>query len=98
MVHVPCFLLSRKSRQQEHNLGCGTCRWLKGLAQIILSQSEVSRVISFARRLVQAAKPEKTDCVAKAQLGFGTAKAVIASGAVAVHASTLLDFLAEVGG
>ena len=31
-------------------------------------------------------------------LGFGTAKAVVASGAVTVHASTLLDSLAGVGG
>ncbi len=47
---------------------------------------------------MKAAKPEKTDCVAKAQLGFGTAKVVIASGAVAVHASTLFGFLAGAGG
>ncbi len=31
-------------------------------------------------------------------LGFGTAKAVVTSGAVTVHASTLLDSLAGVGG
>ena len=38
----------------------------------------------------RAARPEKTDSSAKEQLGFGTAKAVIASRAVTVHASTLL--------
>ena len=38
----------------------------------------------------QAARPEKTDCFCEEQPGFGTAKAVIASGVVTVHASTLL--------
>jgi hypothetical protein len=37
-----------------------------------------------------AARPEKTDRLCEEQLGFGTAKAVITSGAVMVHASTLL--------
>ena len=34
------------------------------------------------------ARPEKTDCAARRQPGFGTAKAVIAPRAVTVHAST----------
>ena len=38
----------------------------------------------------QAARPEKTDVICEDALGSGTAKAVIASGAVTVHASTLL--------
>jgi hypothetical protein len=38
----------------------------------------------------QAAGPEKTDVLCEDALGSGTAKAVIASGAVTVHASTLL--------
>ena len=36
-----------------------------------------------------AAGPEKTDKDSEILLGFGTAKAAIASGAVTVHASTL---------
>jgi hypothetical protein len=38
----------------------------------------------------RATRPEKTSGHCEVQLGFGTAKAVIASGAVTVHASTLL--------
>ena len=37
-----------------------------------------------------AARPEKSDVICEDTLGFGTAKAVIASGAVTVHASTRL--------
>jgi hypothetical protein len=38
----------------------------------------------------KAAGPEKTGKLCEEQLGFGTAKAVITSGVVTVHASTLL--------
>jgi hypothetical protein len=38
----------------------------------------------------QVARPEKTGGLCEEQLGFGTAKAVIASRVVTVHASTLL--------
>jgi hypothetical protein len=37
----------------------------------------------------RAARPEKTDRLCEEQLGFGTAKVVVASRAVTVHASTL---------
>ena len=36
-----------------------------------------------------ATRPEKTDSLRERLLGFGTAKAVVAPGAVTVHASTL---------
>lgn len=39
--------------------------------------------------------PEKTDSLCEEALGFGTAKAVIASEAVTVHASTLLTLSQE---
>ena len=37
----------------------------------------------------EATRPEKTDLLCEEQLGFGSAKAVIASKAATVHASTL---------
>ena len=37
-----------------------------------------------------ATKPEKTDSLRERPLGFGTAKAVVASGAVTVHVSMTL--------
>src|ERR1035441_4079205 len=40
------------------------------------------------RRPGGTARPEKSDCIARCQPAFGTAKAVIASRAVTVHAST----------
>jgi hypothetical protein len=46
-------------------------------------------VICQTGQPVGAARPEKTDVLCEEQLGFGTAKAVIASRAVTVHASTL---------
>jgi len=47
-------------------------------------------VIGSVGRPEGTARPEKTDCAARCQPGFGTAKAVIASKAVTVHASTLV--------
>jgi len=51
-----------------------------------ISQSEVDWVIQLGRATCWATRPEKSDCSREDQLGFGTAKAVIASGAVTVHA------------
>ena len=51
---------------------------------------EVGWVIQLDRATCWATRPEKSDWICEDQLGFGTAKAVIASGAVMVHASTLL--------
>jgi len=47
-------------------------------------------VICSAGQPEGATGPEKTDWFCEEQLGFGTAKAVIASRAVTVHVSTLL--------
>ena len=43
-------------------------------------------------------EPEKTDAFCEEALGFGTAKAVIASRAVTVHASTQLTPFAGANG
>jgi len=51
-------------------------------------------VISSEGQPDEQARPEKTDGSARGSLGSGTAKAVIASRAVTVHASTLLASLA----
>ena len=42
----------------------------------------------WGRATGATARPEKTDCAARRQPGSGTAKAVITSRAVTVHAST----------
>ena len=63
-----------------------------GLSNI--NQSEVGRVTRSARHLVEPPNPKKR-LPCEEQLGFGTAKAVIASGAATVHASTLLTPLQE---
>jgi hypothetical protein len=52
-------------------------------------------VICSAGRPAGATRPEKTDCFCEEQLGFGTAKAVIASRAATVHASVLLALSQE---
>src|ERR1039457_3157260 len=65
-----------------------TCRRQKRTGKHNSSQSEVSWVIGCEGRPGGTARPEKTDCIARCQPGFGTAKAVIASRAVTVHAST----------
>ena|SRR5437867_7374770 len=59
-----------------------------GLIKTLPVRSKLSDLLTKATWL--AARPEKTDCSCEGQLGFGTAKAVIASRAVTVHASTLL--------
>jgi hypothetical protein len=53
-----------------------------------LTQSRLGDRLGGATRW--ASRPEKSDVLCEDTLGFGTAKAVIASGAVTVHASTLL--------
>jgi hypothetical protein len=55
-------------------------------------------VIQSGEAIHRTLGPEKTDGLCEEQLGFRTAKAVIASEAVTVHASGLFDFLAGVGG
>jgi hypothetical protein len=52
----------------------------------LLIRTRLGDSLSEATRL--AAEPEKADCFCEEQLGFGTAKAVIASRVVTVHAST----------
>jgi hypothetical protein len=52
-------------------------------------------VIRSARQLVEPPDPKKNRLLCKEELGFGTAKAVIASGAATVHVSTLLTPLQE---
>ena len=52
------------------------------------AQSRLSDWPGGATRKV--ARPEKSDVICEDTLGFGTAKAVIASRAMTVHASTLL--------
>jgi len=61
----------------------------KGTAKLKRRRPEVGRVIRQQGQPEPAARPEKTDCFCEEQPGFGTAKAVIASGVVTVHASTL---------
>jgi len=52
-------------------------------------------VICSSGRPERATGPEKTDCFCEEQLGFGTAKAVIASRAATVHVSTQLALSQE---
>jgi hypothetical protein len=54
----------------------------------LLIRSKLGDPLGEATRRV--AGPEKTDWLCEGQLGFGTAKAVIASKAATVHVSTLL--------
>ena len=53
------------------------------------SQSKVGWVIGPGGAICWAPGPEKTDDACEGALGSGTAKAVITSGVVTVHASTL---------
>ncbi len=62
----------------------------KGWLKLNFSQSKVGWVIRFGEATRGTTRPEKTDRPCEGSLGFGTAKAVVASGAVTVHASTLL--------
>ena len=52
-------------------------------------------MINEAETIRSVTRPEKTDRAARSRLGFGTAKAVIASRAAMVHASSLLAFSQE---
>jgi len=54
----------------------------------LLIRSRLGDALGEATR--RAARPEKTNWLCEEQLGFGTAKAVIASKAATVHVSTLL--------
>jgi hypothetical protein len=63
--------------------------------QQIRSCSEVSWVIGSIQATGTTAGPEKTDCVARCQPGFGTRESGDRAKVVAVHASTLLALSQE---
>ncbi len=93
-----------RNKRSENDLQLHQNRALTAFASVLLFRpSTVERVGVNHRSPVQsrlgdpqgratcwAAGPEKTDGFCEEPLGSGTAKAAIASGAVTVHASTLL--------